>query len=829
MRYSILLAFSYVLLSSNSLISFAEDTLRPNQALTNGQTLVCSSQRFELGFFTPGSSNNSFLGIWYKNILPLTAVWVANRDDPIVLGSSSASLSLGSSGFSISTNESLTVWSVNVSAVLSSPILQLLDNGNLILTEESGAGSEGYVFWQSFDYITDTLLPEMKLGWNLSTGFNRNMTSWSNSGNPSTGVYSFSVDQPDQAPQLVVRRQSTVKVNRWGPWDGVRFSGSGELSPNPVFTPIFTISSEDVYYTFKLVEESTLSRFVMNPDGTLMYYTWRASDNEWGSVVTLQLSTCDGYGICGPYGSCDTNGPSCVCLKGFAPKSPQEWQMLTWTRGCARKWDLDCKNGDGFVRYEGYKLPDSSFLFANRSLSLKECEAECLKSCSCTAYTILDIHARGGDCVMWFDELVDMRNYPDGGEEIYIRMARKEIESIADAKKKKRMKVIIIIIVSSLGGMLIFGVIICMVNRSRKTKRRLRRAQSSDNPYQVHREELQEDDPELPILDFDTISAATDQFSLERKIGEGGFGTVYKGVLPSGQEIAVKRLSVHSGQGLQEFKNEVALIAKLQHRNLVKLLGCCIQREEKMLIYEYLPNKSLDQFLFDRTRKEVLTWRKRFDIIIGIARGLLYLHQDSRLRIIHRDLKASNILLDNEMKSKISDFGTARIFGGEQTEETTRRVIGTYGYMSPEYAMSGHFSVKSDVFSFGVLVLEIISGRKSSGFHHPEHDLNLLGHAWNLWNEGNLLELLDAQIEKASSVNEVTRCIQVALLCVQQRMDDRPTMSTVLLMLSHENFVMPQPREPGFVTELLSAGDTSSTGKHLHTANDVTVTILDGR
>ncbi|PRQ28642.1 putative non-specific serine/threonine protein kinase [Rosa chinensis] len=487
MGYPLLLAFCYILLSSKSLISIAEDTLRPNQIFTNGRTLVSSSQSFELGFFTPGSSKNSFLGIWYKNILPQTVVWVANRNNPIIPGSSSASLSLGSSGFSISTNESLIVWSVNVSVVLNSPILQLLDNGNLILRDESGADAEGYVIWQSFDDITDTLLPEMKLGWNLVTGLNRNMTSWLSSSDPSAGEFTFSVDRPAQAPQLVVRKRSAM-LYRWGPWDGVRFSGSNELKSNPVFTPIFNISSEEVYYTFELIDKSTLSRFVMNQDGSVVYFTWRASDNQWGGVVTLQQNTCDGYGICGPYGSCDSKGPSCMCLKGFAPKSPQEWQRLTWTGGCVRNWDLDCKNGDGFVRYEGLKLPDNSFLFANRSLSLKECEAECLKNCSCMAYTRIDIHARGGDCVMWFDELVDMRNYPDGGEEIYIRMARKELEKASETERR-------------------------------------------EVPYQVHREEMQEEDLELPILDFDSISAATDKFSIANKIGEGGFGTVYKVVL----------------------------------------------------------------------------------------------------------------------------------------------------------------------------------------------------------------------------------------------------------------------------------------------------------
>ncbi|XP_028064575.1 receptor-like serine/threonine-protein kinase SD1-6 [Camellia sinensis] len=187
---------------------------------------------------------------------------------------------------------------------------------------------------------------------------------------------------------------------------------------------------------------------------------------------------------------------------------------------------------------------------------------------------------------------------------------------------------------------------------------------------------------------------------------------------------------------------------------------------------------------------------KRFNIIVGIARRLLYLHEDSRLRIIRRDLKASKILLDNERCPKISDFGIARIFGGEQTEEMTKIVMGTYDYLSPDYAMSGHFSVKSDVFSFGVLVLEIISGKKNCGFYHPEHDLNLVGHS--------PLQLMDEVLDESFSTNEVVRCIQVGLLCVQQRTEDRPTMLPVVFMLSNESAVLNQPKEPGFSVERFS-------------------------
>ncbi|XP_038710343.1 receptor-like serine/threonine-protein kinase SD1-8 isoform X4 [Tripterygium wilfordii] len=339
------------------------------------------------------------------------------------------------------------------------------------------------------------------------------------------------------------------------------------------------------------------------------------------------------------------------------------------------------------------------------------------------------------------------------------------------------------------------------------------------------------DDLELPLFDFGTIVTATDNFANENKLGQGGFGCVYKGRLIEGQEIAVKRLSKNSGQGIEEFKNEVRLIARLQHRNLVRLLGWCVERDEKMLIYEYMENRSLDAVIFSQSRSSLLNWPRRFNIICGIARGLLYLHQDSRFRIIHRDLKASNVLLDGEMNPKISDFGMARIFGGDQTEVNTKRVVGTYGYMSPEYAMDGLFSVKSDVFSFGVLLLEIVSGKKNKGFYHSNSELNLLGHAWRLWREGKGLELIDQSVGESYSPNEVLRCIQVALLCVQERAEDRPTMASAVLMLSSESAAMPQPKKPGFCLgrNPIESSSSSSKQDESYSVNQVTVTALHPR
>ncbi|XP_056173971.1 putative G-type lectin S-receptor-like serine/threonine-protein kinase At1g61610 isoform X2 [Syzygium oleosum] len=301
---------------------------------------------------------------------------------------------------------------------------------------------------------------------------------------------------------------------------------------------------------------------------------------------------------------------------------------------------------------------------------------------------------------------------------------------------------------------------------------------------------------EIPLLGLDAIQAATDDFSDQNKIGEGGFGPVYKGTLAEGKEIAVKRLSETSGQGMAELASETALIAKLQHRNIVTLMGCCLERNEKLLVYEYMPNKSLDTILFDSTKSLQLDCESRLKIVHGVARGLMYLHEDSRLKIIHRDLKASNILLDDDMNPKISDFGMARIFGDNQIDANTNRVAGTYGYMAPEYAMEGIFSMKSDVYSFGVLVLEIISGRKNGRLHAIEPGQTLLALAWKRWSQGRALELMDASLEQSYNADRVLKCIHIALLCVQQDAENRPSMSSVVVMLGGNNIELPGPTEP---------------------------------
>ncbi|KAD2804867.1 hypothetical protein E3N88_38244 [Mikania micrantha] len=812
--------------------SLSLDTITLHQNLLDGDTIVSANATFELGFFSPGSSKNRYLGIWYKNAPPHVVVWVANRETPLI--DTLGMVKLDNQGIlSIVNGAGKAIWSSNSSASGThiNLVAQLLDTGNLVIKN----GNEISI-WQSFDYPGDTYLPGMKMGKNFITGQEMYLTSWRNADDPSPGEYTLRPLMVKGKYQQVYIRKNYVIQSRIAPTNGITWAGRPTYKPNPSYIAKYymIINEDEMYYVYSFNSSFLMIRSIITPLGKEEVWHLNTKTQKWTQDLSFPSDKCDGYGVCGSYGICSTVAYTiCGCLKGFEPKNKQEMSADNWSSGCRRIRSLDCAPDEGFLRFSNLKLPDTQNAVYDQNMSLQECEASCKINCSCTAYANPNITAGSHGCLLWFGDLIDIQVYSQNGQDLYVRLAATELSvnsstslngGFRSGSPRKKRVMVITIFTTSAG----LGVILALYILS---KAKWRPAASRANTIakvldKDHNISCNKGSIELTVFKLSTISRATNKFSIENKLGQGGFGPVYKGVLKEGQEIAVKRLSKSSKQGLDEFNNEVICIARLQHRNLVKLLGYCTKGKEIMLVYEYMPNKSLDWFIFDDSRKSLLDWPLRFRIIHGIARGLLYLHQDSRLRVVHRDLKAGNILLDHEMNPKISDFGLARMLEGNDSEAKTKKVVGTLGYISPEYATNGLFSVKSDIFSYGVLVLEIVSGKKTTGFVHEEHnDNNLLGHAWRLYREGRSIDLIDASLGESWPVYEVLRSIHIGLLCVQQRAEDRPTTTAVVDMLAGEGS-LPSPTQPAFFIQGSESGPVSIRNQSI---NEVTLSEIDCR
>ncbi|KAI4323223.1 hypothetical protein L6164_022846 [Bauhinia variegata] len=437
--------------------------------------------------------------------------------------------------------------------------------------------------------------------------------------------------------------------------------------------------------------------------------------------------------------------------------------------GC-QTWNIpNCRHdGQFFYAFIGYLEGKYNESYdRNTSSTMSDCKAACWSNCDCLGFSSYFDNYTG--CIFYNGDSWDVKNHDDGNSFLMIKTKSSEHKGV-------NRWIWVGSVITSLAVILCVGILCIVIQRRRKEKKKTMDTDTGRN---------------LRLFSYASITEATNDFSSENKLGEGGFGPVYKGKLQMKTEVAIKRLSRSSRQGMIEFKNELRLISELQHTNLVQLLGYCIHGKENILIYEYMPNKSLDFFLFDSFQSRLLDWEKRFNIIEGVAQGLLYLHRYSRLKIIHRDLKASNILLDENMNPKISDFGLARIFT-QELEENSTSIAGTLGYISPECIMQQVYSVKSDVYSFGVLILEIVSSRRNNCFGA------LVRHAWELWRDGEGLKLLDPAINDSSVHDQILKCINVALLCLEELAVNRPTMSEILSMLTNEFAPLPLPQMPAF-------------------------------
>ncbi|XP_021811186.1 G-type lectin S-receptor-like serine/threonine-protein kinase At2g19130 isoform X2 [Prunus avium] len=682
-------------------ISLAADTISADQSLSGDQTIVSAGGVFELGFFKPGNSSKYYIGIWYskKLVSMRTIVWVANRKTP-VSDTFSSVLRISDGNLVLFSESETLVWSTNLVSATTSGSAQavLLDSGNLVLRADGSNANTSEPLWQSFDHPAHTWLPGGRLGFNTVTNRTQIMTSWKSSEDPAPGLFSLEIDPNGSNAYLILWNRSRQYWTS-GPWDesSRTFSFVPEMRLNYIYNYTYVTNKNESYFTYSLYNPETISRFLMHSSGQIQQLTWLENSGQWNLFWNQPRKQCEVYDLCGAFGSCnEVSAVACNCLTGFEPKSQNEWDLQAYSSGCSRITNLQyC--GTAVSTSAKYRAPDGFQEIHNMSLpqnkqsvvvgNISECGPICLNNCSCTAYA----YESSTRCSILTGDLLDLQQLATGdrsGTTLYIRLGS-ALPLLESGNANKRS--LVIALVSGTAGLLTitFGYFLWKKTRGKERERRRKNGETKTlEKERKHRKRYDEilsnvadgggmNDTELPLFSLQSVLAATNNFSEANKVGEGGFGPVYKGILPGNQEVAIKRLSKKSGQGHQEFMNELKLIAKLQHTNLVRLLGCCIEEEELILIYEFMPNRSLDKFLFDPSEKFELDWGKRFRIIEGIAQGILYIHKYSRLKIIHRDLKASNVLLDGAMNPKISDFGMAKIFEINQTEANTNRVVGT--------------------------------------------------------------------------------------------------------------------------------------------------------
>jgi hypothetical protein len=418
----IILKILFLLLSQ---ISYATDTITQSTSIPDGKSLISNDGTFELGFFSPGSSSNRYVGLWYKNIPIRRVVWVVNRDNPIKDNSSKLIISRDGNLVLLNQNESLIWWSTNITTKVStsSLVVQLLDNGNLVLKDEKNKNSGDGFLWQSFDYPCDTLLAGMKIGIDKRTGLNRHLTAWKNWDDPSSGDF-INIIELTSNPEGMFWKGST-KYYRTGPLIGAESRGSVGLRENPIYGFKYANNENEVYYMFTAKNISVISAGVLNQTLSVRQrLLWVPETSTWNVYQSLPLDNCDIYNVCGANGYCTIEGSqTCRCLDGFKPKSPELWNTMDWKQGCVRSgnWSCGVKNKDGFRKFIGMKFPDTSNSWINANMTLEECKTKCLKNCSCTGYTSLDPIGEGKGCSIWLGDLIDLR-FSQDGQDLYVRM-----------------------------------------------------------------------------------------------------------------------------------------------------------------------------------------------------------------------------------------------------------------------------------------------------------------------------------------------------------------------------------------------------------------------
>ncbi|KAL6909846.1 hypothetical protein ACP4OV_001505 [Aristida adscensionis] len=759
---------------------FAADTISANQVLAYNDKLISSNGKFVLGFFhTSSESSNTtknwYLGIWFNKVPKLIPVWVANRQNPIIDPTTSElKMSLDGSLFILDKVTNSKIWSSQVGnmAARNHTVTVLLNNGNLVLRD---ATNLSIVLWQSFDYPTDVLLPGAKVGWDKVTGLNRRLISKRNMFDLSPGFYCSELD-PSGAHQFIIKLcNSSIVYFSTGVWNGKYFNSlpgmSGEIQSNRYCEYNFVDNEKEVYFTYNIRDDTLITFSLLDISGQSKQLVWLEESQDWLAVDTQPKAQCDAYAVCGPFTICNDNKfPLCSCMKGFSTASQKDWELGDQTGGCIRNVALDCESKqrstmstDKFYSMSHVRLPSNAKII-EAAANADECARACLSQCSCTAYSYAT------RCSIWQTKLLNVVQQQYGNssstseEIIYLRLAAKEMQSW----RHNRRKTIICVSIAAFGMSSAFILLLLVICRN-KTEAF---ASIFSNPQR---------DGGITAFKYAELRFATKNFS--ERLGGGGFGTVFKGFLhQSSTTIAVKRLD-GAYQGEKQFRAEVSSIGIIQHINLVKLIGFCCERKKRLLVYEHMPNGSLDAHLF-HGNASVLKWSIRYQICLGVAKGLAYLHHSCQECIIHCDIKPQNILLDALFVPKVADFGMAKFLGRDFSRVLTT-VRGTIGYLAPEWISGVAITPKVDVYSYGMMLLEIVSGRRNSEdlTSNRNQDTYFPVKVASKLLEGDVQSLVDKKLCGDANLEEIERVCKLACWCIQDNELNRPSMGEAVQIL----------------------------------------------
>jgi hypothetical protein len=744
-------------------------------------------------------------------------VWVANRDQPITNTSLNITqLKISSYGNLVIVNHSgnteSVVWSTHIvdnrtqaSNINNTYAAVLLNTGNLAITVTESPSSSDLLLWQSFDYPIDIVLPGAKFGRDKVTGLNRMGISKKSLIDPGLGSYSVELDTSG----VVILKRRNPSVVYWH-WESSKTSSlklipilKSILDNDPrtkgLIIPAYFDNNQEEYYTYTSPDESSSTFVSLDISGQIKLNVWSQANRSWQIIYSQPADSCTPAATCGPFTVCSGNAqPFCDCMENFSQKSPQDWEFNDRTGGCIRNTPLQCSTSninknttsstDIFHPISRVLLPYNPQSIDVASTQSK-CEEACLSSCSCTAYSY-----NNSRCSIWKGELLSV-NLNDGIDNIsedvlYLRLAAKDLQPSL-RKNNKKTNVGVVTAASIVGFGLLILVLLLLIWRK---KFKCFGVPLYDNKGSAGG---------IIAFRYTDLVRATKSFS--EKLGGGGFGSVYKGVLSDSKTtIAVKKLDGVS-QGEKQFRAEVSSIGLIQHINLVKLIGFCCEGDHRLLVYEHMLNGSLDGHLFKkRDSAAVLSWNTRYQITLGVARGLSYLHQSCRECIIHCDVKPENILVDASFVPKVADFGLAAFVGRDFSRILTT-FRGTAGYLAPEWLSGVAITPKIDVYGFGMVLMEVISGRRNSS-HETSHNTSSSSSSYDVeyfpvqaiskLHSGDVQSLVDPQLHGDFNLEEAERVCKVACWCIQDNEFDRPTMGEVVRVLEglQEIDIPPMPR-----------------------------------